>query len=228
MTTHRAQFPGRQYAATPLEAPPLCHFDQWPIDPDGYLDTRPPIGSASDGPDSSGRPLEYMRYLVYGFLIEERKLWVEPDQLMVPSSGGIDGYVAHSARQMHGVYPYRYLVSLDKLRHASISHRPERHVSSLHSSRCDHPLVHNGEPADRHLGHGECFELYVCNRRASDLALRARVHGDECDSFRVTSGFCDAEGKARIRAAALGFEHAQIKRVQDNRIVLRTFSGENR
>ncbi|MET7816061.1 hypothetical protein ABZT26_35140 [Streptomyces sp. NPDC005395] len=221
----QGQFSGRQKTAPPVEPQPICDFDAWPIDPDGYMDTRPPIGSAADGPHLSGQPMEYVKYMVYGFLPDERKLYVEPSELMIPTAGGIDGYVARSARVMHGVYPYRLMVDLDRMVRATVHHRTGHSPSSLHTDRCDHPLVRNGEAVDKHLAHAECYELYACNYRAKDLAMRARAHGDECDSFRIGTGFCGAEGKQRALELSHRFEHARVKRVQDGRIMLTTIAG---
>ncbi|MEU0770540.1 hypothetical protein [Streptomyces albogriseolus] len=223
-TGKAAAFPGMQTARPPLEQPPVCHFDDWPLDPDGHMDERPPIGTASDGPDSSGKPLEYMRYLVYGFDVELRRLWVEPAELYVPSSGGIDGYVAQNARRMHGVYPFRLFMDLDRFRSAVIHHRAERAPSSLHSSRCDHPVVVRWRPADWHRQHEQCFELQVCNDRAEHLPLG---HDDtRCKSFRTVHGdFTGADGKQRALLTSHRYEHARVLDVHRERIILTTTAG---
>ncbi|MEU6932842.1 hypothetical protein AB0A05_27210 [Streptomyces sp. NPDC046374] len=217
--TATAQFPGRVHTRPPLPEQPVCTFDTWPMDPDGYLQDIAPIGAAYDGPDSSGKPTEYAKYLVYGFDVAGRRLWCESDELYVPSAGGIDGYVAtRPPRRMHGVYPYRFWVSLDRLTKATIHHRVAD-VSALMPGRCAHVLVRNGVPVDRHAGHHECFELFVCNERMENLAQVGRAHGEQCTSWRMTTGFCEEKGKQLALKAGGGFEHAYIKRVHDGAVI---------
>ncbi|ONK13249.1 hypothetical protein [Streptomyces sp. MP131-18] len=214
-------FPGRQYTRPPVPRQPPCHFQNWPFDPDGFHEQSSPIGSAADGPDLSGKPLEYARYMAYGFDVPNRRLWVEVDCYMTPSTGGIDGYVARPPeRRMHGRIPYRFFVDLAHLRSATVHHRTGTAPSSLHTDRCDHPLVRNGELLADHAGHRQCYELYVCQHRAGDLHRIAREHGDECTYWQLRPGFCDDRQQLAIDTAQQS-EHAYLQRASDQRVVFR-------
>ncbi|BDT39498.1 hypothetical protein [Streptomyces yaizuensis] len=226
MTDTQAVFPGSRPARPPLPEQPECHFDAWPADPDGVMQDTQPIGSAYDGPDSSGKPLSYGSYLVYGFDVIHRRLWVEPDAVYEPSESALNGYVARAAeRRMNGIYPYRFWLPLSQLRRASVHHRTDASPSSLHTSRCDHPLVRNGDGVDRHRDHDACYELLICNHRGTDLLLRARWHGEKCTTFRILSGLCEEAGKQRAMRAAHAQEHAVVRRTQDGAVILTSVAG---